>query len=93
MKYVGKIYHDLRRSALRNFVRADVPEGLAIMISDHETRDVFDRYNTTSGKDIEETGRKLDENQKKLAQEVAVGDGHTSGTLDGTSWMPVTLLN
>jgi len=70
----GKLFHDFRRTACRNMVRASIPERVAMMVSGHKTRGVFERYNIVSDADLKLAAAK---HEAYLTDRHGHNSGHT----------------
>jgi integrase len=71
----GRYVHDFRRTAVRAFVRAGIPERVAMQLTGHKTRSVFERYNIVSPGDLRDAARKLDQARQ-------LHDGYKTGYND-----------
>jgi integrase len=64
----GMLRHDFRRTAVRNLVNTGTPEKVAMLITGHRSRSVFDRYHIVAPDDLQAATARL-----------AARDGDVSG--------------
>jgi intergrase/recombinase len=50
-------------------IRNGIPEKVAMVISGHKTRSVFDRYNITSYADLVDAGKRIREGRERIEQQ------------------------
>jgi integrase len=73
------LFHDLRRSAVRNMVeKVGMSEKRAMEISGHKKRSCFERYHIVSLADVQESGTKMDQWVRKQRLQIS----KRSATLD-----------
>lgn len=85
-----RMFHDLRRTGVRNLVRSGVPEAVAMKVSGHKTRAVFERYNIVSESDLLEAAKRL---QKHITGKAEAEVGHTDRHTEDPSWHTIGTLS
>jgi integrase len=55
----GRLYHDFRRTGVRNLTKAGVHRKVAMKISGHKTESVYERYNIDTDEDVRDAVEKL----------------------------------
>ena len=65
-----RFLHDCRRTAARNLIRASVPERVAMLLTGHKSRAIFDRYNIIHEQELLDAGDQLVEYLAQQAQAV-----------------------
>jgi hypothetical protein len=56
----GPLFHDFRRTAVRNMDRAGISRKVGMSRSGHKTESVYLRYDITDDKDLQTAAQKLD---------------------------------
>ena len=88
-----RFLHDCRRTAARNLIRANVPERVAMLLTGHKSRAIFDRYNIIHEQELLDAGDQLVAYLAQQAQEVpARRRPHTAGSAAPRTASPLRLV-
>ncbi len=80
-------FHDLRRTAVRNMIRAGIDRTVAKAISGHTTDSMFERYNITDERDLVEANEKRSAYEDRLSR----ASGGSGGVVDFAAHNPRTI--
>ena len=75
-----RFLHDCRRTAARNLIRASVPERVAMLLTGHKSRAIFDRYNIINEQELLDAGDQLVAYLAQHGQATPRRRAHPAGT-------------
>ena len=87
-----RFLHDCRRTAARNLIRASVPERVAMLLTGHKSRAIFDRYNIINEQELLDAGDQLVEYLAQHAQTTPRGRAHPTGAAVTRTGPPLRLV-
>ena len=87
-----RFLHDCRRTAARNLIRASVPERVAMLLTGHKSRAIFDRYNIIDEQELLDAGDQLVEYLVQHAQTTPRGRAHPTGAAVTRTVPPLRLV-
>lgn len=72
----GKLFHDFRRTGVRNLIRSGTSENVTMKISGHKTRSILTRYDITDEGDLKEASLKI---ERYIREKAKIPDGQSLG--------------
>ena len=84
--------HDCRRTAARNLIRASVPERVAMLLTGHKSRTIFDRDNIIHEQELLDAGDQLVAYLAQQAQALPRGRAHPTGAAVTRTAPPLRLV-